>query len=135
MSKDQEKEKEEKPAKMLVQSEMKLNPEVVFDKEQYFREKKELSELTERVSMIMAEQYLENQFLIGQWNHLEQQLMMATEGLKKQPLDVRLTLQVNNIQNDLEIIKEASMFVNRSIFSHIEIKYGRGKKFKYCKTM
>lgn len=86
------------------------------------------------LAVAMSELYQENQFLIGQWNYLAQIKAQLTASLIKQPMDVRFTVDLKKVSNDLDIIIKASTLVNQTIFKHIENKFGGGNKFQYCKT-
>lgn len=128
-----------KEAKEIKQGEMKLNPEAEFDKrkirEDYERDKEELESLVGKVSLRMTEMFLENTFLVGQWKYLEGYLHELTLRLKKTPMDITLQIEINKVQNDLEIIKPASAYINAAICSELEIKWGQGKQFKFLRTL
>jgi hypothetical protein len=104
-----------------------------LDSKAYLTAKDEL-EAEHMLDTKLAQLYAENNFLVGQWKFLSQQVEVLTAALKKKPHDLPITVQLQKMQKDIEIIGPASRFVNAAIFKHLEKKYGEGKKFVYCKT-
>lgn len=100
----------------------------------YLDAKDEL-EATKLLAVAMSEIYLENSFLIGQYNYLHALLSDRTKKLQAKPLDISLTTEIKKISNDLEIIEPAMRKVNAVIFTHLEKKHGNGLRFAYAKTL
>lgn len=100
----------------------------------YLDAKDEL-EATKLLAIAMGEIFLENSFLIGQYNYLHAILADRTKKLQAKPLDISLTTEIKKISNDLEIIEPAMRKVNAVIFTHLEKKHGNGLRFAYAKTL
>jgi len=121
---------------MSKESETKLNPEKEFDlKRKYEQEKEELAQLVDKTSIIMCEHYLENNFLITQWQYYDGLITQNDEKLKRTPMDIGLLAKKKKLENDREIFKKAALNVNAYILTHLEVKYGEGKQFQHAKTI
>lgn len=104
-----------------------------LDSKAYLTAKDEL-EAEHMLDTKLARLYAENNFIVAQWKFISQQIQILKEALKKKPHDLPITIQLQKMEHDVEILGPASRFVNAAIFKHLEEKYGEGKKFVYCKT-